>query len=266
MRRTFAVVMLGAMGFHSACHMPENASFPLTIREARADLRAMSEQPKALERPVIVLAGFFDPGIASWKAAEMLRDATGDRERIISVSFLTTSSFEQCRARVLEAVEKEFASSDPSASIEVDVVGISMGGLVGRYCAAAPMGDAQGEKRLRIRRLFTIGSPHKGASMAKLPTLDERQMKMRAGSDLLGHLDEGPIDYEIIPYVRLGDTIVGAQNTAPEGMTPWWVPNQPMEFAHMQAFDDPRIICDIARRLRGDRPWTSVPPQPLPAK
>ncbi|MCA9293704.1 MAG: hypothetical protein KDA20_07820 [Phycisphaerales bacterium] len=249
----------------SACHMPENPSFPLTIKGAREDLRAMAKAPKALERPVVVLAGFFDPGFASGKAAEMLRDATGDGEHVVSVSFLTTSTFDQCRARVIEAVEKKFPSDDPSCSVEVDVVGISMGGLVGRYCAAPAMSADDG-KRLVVRRLFTIGSPHRGADMAKLPTLDKRQLKMRAGSDFLAHLDDAHIGYEIVPYVRLGDTIVGERNAAPVGVTPWWVTNEPLELAHMQAFDDPRIICDIARRLRGDEPWTSAPAEPLPNK
>ncbi len=258
---TVVCVLLSLM---SACTMPVNPSFTLSLSDARADLRAMCKEPKSLERPVVVLAGFFDPGIASWKAADMLREATGEDDRIISVSFLTTSTFDQCRSRVIEAVEKKFPSDDSTWTVDVDVVGISMGGLVGRYGAALPIDGSDDAKRLRVRHLFTIGSPHKGASMAKLPTLDKRQLMMRAGSDFLAHLHASDIDYEIVPYVRLGDTIVGVENAAPEGVTPWWVGNEPLELAHMQAFDDPRIIADIARRLRGESTWTMGQPAPLP--
>jgi hypothetical protein len=47
-------------------------------------------------------------------------------------------------------------------------------------------------------------------------------------------------------------------------MTPIWVPNLLLEDSHLTAFSDPRIIGDIARRLRGETPFTSEPAEPLP--
>jgi hypothetical protein len=64
--------------------------------------------------------------------------------------------------------------------------------------------------------------------------------------------------------VRLGDIIVGAPNAAPEGLTPRWLPGEPLQDSHIGAMLDKRIIADVARRLRGEQPLTSDPPQPLP--
>ena len=87
------------------------------------------------------------------------------------------------------------------AEIEVDVVAISMGGLIARY-AAMPLPDDS--RQLRIRRLFTISTPHRGAKLAALPTFDQRQIDMRPGSAFLASLDDAlaDADYDLLPYVR----------------------------------------------------------------
>ena len=43
-----------------------------------------------------------------------------------------------------------------------------------------------------------------------------------------------------------------------------WTPNQPGEFAHVGAMTDPRIMSDVLRRLRGEKPWTKEPAAALP--
>ncbi len=72
------------------------------------------------------------------------------------------------------------------------------------------------------------------------------------------------MDYELIPYARLCDHVVHANNTAPPGYTPWWVPAILFEDSHVLAVKDPRILTDILRRLRGEPPVTVPPPAPLP--
>jgi hypothetical protein len=52
-------------------------------------------------------------------------------------------------------------------------------------------------------------------------------------------------------YARLNDVIVGATNTAPEGAEPFWVSGSHL-LSHIRGRSDPRIIADIARRLRGE--------------
>jgi hypothetical protein len=243
---------------------PLNPSFPLTLSNARSEWRAMKRDPQPLERPVIVMGGVHDPGFSAAIVASHLRRIASDDSTVLSVAFFTSGSFDACRERAIEAVEEALPSDDPEATVEVDVIGVSMGGLVARH-ACRPNGDGP---RLKIRRLFTIATPHRGAKMAGLPTFDKRIKDMRRGSDFLSELDasvdEPWIEPEIYPYARLDDAIVGASNTAPPGQEPWWVANIPFRFAHLGAADDPRILADIARRLRGEPAYSLDPRTPLP--
>ena len=167
---------------------------------------------------------------------------------------------------MIEAVERRYPSSDPNETREVDVVAVSMGGVVARF-AANPLPGAAG-KRLRVARLFTISSPHRGAQMAALPALlGRKQLDMRQGSPFLSDLARREAEgtaYQLVPYARLGDVIVGARNAAPAGVTPLWLPSLPLEPAHLGSSNDPRIVADIARRLRGESPLATDPRQPLP--
>lgn len=261
------LLLIGAFGGGCASH--RNKSFDVSIADADRALKDMRAEPKALKRPLVVLGGFCDPGIASSHLTSEFRRATGDK-RVIGVSFMWCGDFDACRKEVIDAVDKAFPNSDPKWTTEVDVVGVSMGGLVGRYAAVAPPSDPEA-RRLRVARLFTFSTPHRGAAMATLPTLHQLQLDMRADSRFLRRLDAAESSqrkgkpYEVEPYVLLGDTIVGATNAAPEGMTPWWVPGEPLLDSHIMVMLDSRIIADVARRLRGEQPLTHGPPEPLPS-
>jgi pimeloyl-ACP methyl ester carboxylesterase len=263
-----AVFPLFAMLLIGCGAAKENASFDVSIPRAQEILHDMRASPKPLERPLVVLSGFCDPGIAAGHLRGEFRRLTGD-QRVVGVSFLFCGDFDACRKSVIDAVERKFPSDDPRWTTEVDVVGVSMGGLVGRY-AAVPRNNDPNAKRLKIARLFTISSPHRGAAMAGAPALHRLHQDMRQDSPFLRHLAEmesraNVHTYDIFPYVRLGDAIVGAENAAPAGRTPWWVSAQPLQDSHLMAMMDARIIADVARRLRGEEPLTHEPPQPLPS-
>ena len=53
--------------------------------------------------------------------------------------------------------------------------------------------------------------------MAALPTIESRVRDMRAGSAFLCALDDCEAGYELVPYCRLNDWIVGEENAAPPG-------------------------------------------------
>jgi len=72
------------------------------------------------------------------------------------------------------------------------------------------------------------------------------------------------MDYDLICYCRLDDVTVGEEFCAPEGTPLWWVPTPFGEWGHMQAFFDARIVVDIARRIRGETPFSTLPATPLP--
>lgn len=293
---------------------PTNPSFPLSVSEANAAMLAMEKSPKPLVRPVVVLGGYLDPGVSPARLAGKVRALTGD-DRVVSVAFFSDSDFGDTRRRVLKAVQEKFPSDNPEATVEVDVIGYSMGGLVARHCAMAPdaadtasryardgeksdepkkdqtasqassSGDAAAgkpvnkpgdqdkdevskplPKRLRIVRLFTISTPHRGAKLAELPSPMRLHRAMRHDSPFLEKLNANlkHADYELFTYVRLQDGIVGAGNAAPPGMTPWWVPNRLFQPGHFGGFADSRFIVDIIRRLRNESAWAIRPAAPLP--
>jgi len=257
---------LGAAG--CAARAPQNPSFPISVDDARAALREMEAAPRPLERPVVVLGGFADPGVGAFVWDREVRRWSSDA-RVIGVSFTFRRDFDQCRRDVIAAVDRAFPTSDPDETIEVDVIGTSMGGLVARYAAAPVPGE---RRRLRVARLFTIASPHRGAELAgRLPPLTRLQRDMRPGSPFLRRLADAETRaaatgdaYEIVPYVRLGDRTVGCDNAAPPGANPWWLANRPLEPPHSAASLDPRIRADVARRLRGETPLTIGVPAGLP--
>ena len=170
----------------------------------------------------------------------------------MGVSFALCSTFDECRRKVIAAVDREFPGPDPLRTTEVDVVGVSMGGIVARY--AALRSENADARRLRVARLFTISSPHLGADRARLPAVNQLQRDMRADSAFIRRLNrpENAPAFPVFPYVRLGDHTVGAANAAPVGMAAWWVPDVPLQPPHSGAVVDARIIADIARRLRGE--------------
>lgn len=250
-------------GAGCSADVPLNPSFPLTLADAKLLLREMEKLPKKPSRPIVVMGGIYDPGIASSGIARRIRRVVDAEGLIISISFLGCWTFDQCRRRVIEKVQEAFPSDDPDVTTEIDVIAISMGGLVARHAAEL---KAEGGRRLQIRRLFTISTPHRGAKLAWLPTFDSRIRDMKKGSPFLNKLDLAwkNADYEIYPYTRLDDAIVGAANTAPPGRHPRWVANIPGSFSHVFSMFDPRFLADIAHRLRSESPLTLSPPTPLP--
>jgi len=261
-----------------------NPSFPVTVREARADIRRMRADLVPLARPLVILSGYLEPGVAPRILKKRFGNVTGD-ERILGLSFAWCRTFDQCRGKVIAAVDETFAGRDPLWTTEVDVLGISMGGLVARYAAMPRGADTPArkgrtarrkerhpspERRLRIARLFTIATPHRGARRAEWPTRHPLHVDMRAASKFLKRLNalENAPAYPIFPYVRLGDATVGPENAAPQGRVAWWVPGRTLQPSHSGAVLDPRIFAEIARRLRGEEPFTKelASPQPLPAR
>ena len=266
---------------------PLNPTFPLKMADAKIAWKQMEGDPKPLERPVVVVGGIYDPGIFSKNVACRLRTVTAPDSRIIHVAYFNISSFDRCAQVLIEAVDREFPTDDPDQTIAVDVIGYSMGGLVARYAASdrAPSGagaeggagdgDGDGDggarvsaparsgRRLQIHTLYTVSTPHVGARLAWVPTFDRRIIDMRPGSEFLTKLNQAAPAYEIVPYARLGDVVVGAENAAPVGRTAWWLA-KPWSFSHLLAAHDVRILADIARRLRGEQPFTAEPAAPLP--
>jgi len=241
-----------------------NPAFPISDEHARDAWDALAQRRKPFDRPVLVLGGIYDPGLASSSIARKLRKSTPEETQVIAVGYPGFSTFDRCAQKAVDALERRFPSEDERETVDVDVVGYSMGGIVARF-AALP--NDTGRKRLRVRRLFTIASPHRGARLAVLPIFfDPRVSDMRAGSALLQRLDDHLVQqpYELTCYALLGDITVGAKNTAPPGMHPHWLPNPPLSLGHISAGFDKRLLLDIVKRLRGEETITQGEPTPVP--
>ena len=242
-----------------------NQAFPLTFEAARQELRAMRESPGGLSRPVVVLSG--------WRAINMLPrnlianlapTVAGGPAQFEPVAYPWETNFEANAQAVVQAVERRWPSASTIHTTEVDAIGVSMGGLVARVAAmpagwACPMpvgrSEASVRKRLKIKRLFTIGSPHRGAWLADRFPIDPAARKMRSNSLFLRRLDEGKAEQaeEMLCYARLHDEFVGATKCAPAGEVPYWLGGLRV-LSHLTIAQDPRILADIARRLRGEAP------------
>jgi hypothetical protein len=241
---------------------PANPSFPISERDAAEDLQRMADHPKLLDRPLVVVSGFLDPGLAAVQLSSQFRQISGDC-RIITVSLFECTSFDQCAEKIVDCVDRSVPSGIPGQTAEVDVVGFSMGGLAARYAASPSNGS---RPVLRICRLFTISSPNQGARRAsELPVLHPLQSPMRPGSAMLTRLNSTQPKYQVFSYIRLDDNPIGPSNGAVPGQPLWWVPTPALSHPHMGASSDPRILADICRRLRDEPPLATLPPATLPA-
>ena len=251
-----------AMLFVGCAAQPVNPSLPTTTPQAQCDLSRMKASPGQLERPLVIIGGFADPGIAAGSLKREF-DAMTRGRRIIAVSLWWRWSAEACRREVIRAVDCAFPNTDPKRTSEVDVIGYSLGGFAARYAA---VGSSANCRTLRIARLFAISSPLQGADdVCRWPALLPIQKDLRPGSAVLSRINASAAPYPIFAYVRLGDHPVGVANAAPPGRVAWWVATPAFEDAHNGAYKDPRILADIARRLRGETPAAHDPPAPLPA-
>lgn len=261
----FSTCLLGCAARHG------NPSFPVTADEANRDLKRMAQSPQRLERPLVIVGGFMDVGVVPWSLKQRIATLTGD-DRILAIGIGNCLSLDACHRKIVDAVNRNFPPAESVVSttsrmihphtVEVDVIGCSLGGLAARYASLAENNPA--ECRLRIVRLFTISSPMRGSMLAeKMPPLHPIQKELRRGSAAIARIDAIPADYPIVSYVRLGDKTIGPDNAAPPGQVAWWVDTPPLEDPHNGAFSDPRILADIALRLRGERSFTVEPPSPI---
>ena len=241
----------------------QNPAFQLPNSGLRREWDRMRASPKPLARPLVVLSGWRAPGWPGALLARQLRLLVGEQNRgtTLAVPFTFIRQLDDGAVRVIEHVERRWPGPDRDQTVEVDVVGISMGGLIARAAAAG----LHSGKRLRVARLFTLGTPHRGARVARWLRPDALVRGMQPGSAFLANLDRALADapYELICYARLGDSWVGARNAAPTDREPIWKPGPPL-LSHQTISTDRLMRTDIARRLRGEDPLAhaaSPPPR-----
>src|SRR4051794_12338106 len=84
---------------------PVNPSFAISNDQARAALHAMAAEPKQLDRPLVIVGGYEDPGlgglIVQWQLDPLIHD-----RRVVQVCLLTAGTFDDCREQIVAAVDK----------------------------------------------------------------------------------------------------------------------------------------------------------------
>jgi hypothetical protein len=227
-----------------------NGSIGEELARARADLRRMADDPRPIVRDVFVVPGYRAHDSLGEHLARALRACVTEPRRVVSKGHQKCATFECSMDVCRRAIDEAFG-----AGAELDFVGVSMGGLLGRALAEPEHGG------LNIRRLFTISTPHRGANLANLVAPDLAAKDMIPGSDRLHWLDERleRSPYAMRCYARTRDWWVGSENTAPTGRSAIVLRSPIHTLSHLLVTRDPRIVADIARHLRDEEPAFTDP-------
>lgn len=241
-----------------------NPHLDITLSHARELLRRMRAAPRPLVRPVLILNGYRGWEALAWAVRDTLASATSGRHQdFLVISYALLGDTEAITRRILDRYADARRNDSP-----IDVVGISMGGVLARWCALSPVDRVHPCARdrastpphpghLPIARLFTLASPHTGARLASWIRPDPAARDLREGSAwmqaLAEHHANGRSPRSMRCYAHLGDTWVGATRTAPAGENPVWHAGT-MAGSHFAAARNPVFLADIARHLRGEEP------------
>ena len=217
------------------------------VRAKLGEIRDARHAAKGrLDRPVLVLSGYRAPGVMGGNMARRLASLLGapiDDFRMISYPHM--GDLDRVALAVDRVVRREFEPGQ-----EFDVIGISMGGLIARMLAADEYTRERSLQRLRLKNLFTMATPHRGAKIAAHIHVDKAATEMQIGSPRLAWLNGLPRDYAVHCYAILNDITVGAGQTAVEGDSPMWVRGTPL-FSHSLITEHPLVVLDVAARIAG---------------
>ena len=129
--------------------------------------------------PVVLLHGFIDNRSVFFFLRRTLAQHGGQQIVCLNYSPLTwdiRGAAEQLGKHIAEICER-------TGSDRVDIVGHSLGGLIGRYYVQRLGGDD------RVRTLVTLGTPHSGTKALPLADAHPIVRQMRPGSDVLKELE-----------------------------------------------------------------------------
>ena len=249
-----------------------DASYPLTREQIAAEHARLRRTPAGLSRPVVILNGYHTPPQVAWWARLQLSRLTSHRAGdFLTVSYPTETRIERAAEKAITAVERRWpkgGGSDAGAgdgTIEVDVVGISMGGLVARFAAMEaerrthPLRHhAPGPSRLRIANLYTFATPHQGSMRAALIAPDDAARDMQPMSRFLEALNRAERPYPLVAYTQTRDNLIAPGAAAPPGESALVGTGSRM-MSHFTVTHNPWFLADLARRLRREPPLLTPP-------
>lgn len=234
-----------------------NPDFAAESEEFKRACEALSATRRPTVRPVLVLGGYHSPSLPVTLLASGLRRYSDlPRDRVLTVAYPLAMSIPGAVSHTLRQIRRRGWEKQ-----EIDIIGHSMGGVVGRALLMHPEAP-------RAARLFTLATPHRGAVLAERVRPDAAARDLRSGSAFLESLDRALAGrpYELICYATLRDWWVGARNTAPAGIDPIWLDADRFGkgfMAHFMINTDRRILADLAMRLRGEPGFARASPPPM---
>jgi len=236
-------------------------SFGVGAAEVAAELQRLRATPRPLARPLVILNGYHTPAQVAWWLRVRLASLTSGRAAdILTVSYPAQTMIEGAAEQSLAAITRRWGSGALERAGGLDVVGISMGGLVARLAALAPKARlfagrpaALSDGRLQIARLFTFATPHQGSHRAARVAPDTAARDMKPGSPFLEALNAHPREYPLVCYSQRGDAVVQPLAAAPPGVRPL-VADGSRLMSHFTTAHNPWFLVDLARRLRGEAP------------
>src|SRR5262245_39969257 len=159
-----------------------NPQFHMDEEALAAESARMAREPRGLERPVVILGGWHSPGVANWSVESILRPHTSGRAGdFLSITYPFKMSVGGAADAAVRAM-RERGMWDR----ELDIVGVSMGGVIARALAAGTFGHGDP----RVRRIFTIAAPHRGAKVARVALLDRCAWELRPKSRLIAGINQ----------------------------------------------------------------------------
>ncbi|MET8820181.1 esterase/lipase family protein [Streptomyces rochei] len=134
--------------------------------------------PTSAKPPVVLLHGFIDNRSVFLLLRRSL--AQHGRQQVESLNYSPLTCDIRTAAELLGRHIEEIC--ERTGSDRVDVVGHSLGGLIGRYYVQRLGGD------LRVRTLVTLGTPHAGTRVVPLANAHPIVRQMRPGSAVIEEL------------------------------------------------------------------------------
>lgn len=231
----------------------ENPLFP--VLGAERAIEQLRESRPALVRPLVIVSGYHSPSIPAKNLARILKQWCRPHEPPLVVSYAFARQTTVAEEAVVGSIERR-----GWGRTEVDIIGISMGGVLARAVIASG--------RVRAARLMTLASPHRGAMLAEFVRPDSAAADLRRGSAFLERIDRALPNrrYELVCYASLRDWWVGARRAAPEGSWPIWLDPARLwarGMSHFAITSDRHILADVCLRLTGGKPVgeASEPPR-----
>ncbi len=210
------------------------------LDEARRLLRAWAGDPRPLPRPVVIVTGWLIPAwwvnsVHRW----LERCSTNGHVVVMRVPCAVELPLPLMAERLIER-----AGGGP-----VDVVGISLGGVLAREAARTNR-----SRRLDVRRMFTIASPHRGARLVARFVPHHQARAVAPGSRYLDELnaDASSQSFPITTFRLRGDHLINRASAHAVGtMHADWEPLTRLLPAHSIVAHDPRVLAMIVGAILG---------------